>query len=516
MPNIKGIGHYRTMSCLFSMLFYVCSSCLLWILSVSADTITPNLSLSDGKTLISKSGGFELGFFSPGSSKNQYLGIWYKNIPVRTVVWVANRQSPIKDLSGTLMFNKTGNLALVSHKDGVVWSSNLLKQVQNPVAQLLDSGNFVIREERESNSDIYVWQSFDHPCDTLLPGMKLGWDLRVGLNRRLSSWMNFEDPSPGELTYGIELHEYPESVMWKGSKIYSRSGPWNGLRYSGTPNLKPNPLYTFNFTSNEEEVYYTYQLKNGSVITRLVLNQTTSKLERSVWIESEQIWKPYFSAPLGYCDNYGLCGANGICDITGSPVCRCLNGFKPKSLERWKLMEWSHGCIRDKPLSCQSTEGFDKFEGVKLPDTTNCWVNKNLNISECRDKCLKNCTCMAYTNSDIRGNGSGCAIWFDDLTDISQVFAGGDVLNIRMPASGLGTNNEAKGKADLGGKKDGTKWVIPVCIGISGILILSYCIWMGRTRTQGKILQYSDAHSHQASNGVILWNFFLILITKKR
>ncbi|CAK9174835.1 unnamed protein product, partial [Ilex paraguariensis] len=172
---------------------------------------------------------------------------------------------------------------------------------------------------------------------------------------------------------------------------------------SGISNLKPNPLYTFTFTSNEEEVYYTYQFNNESVITRLVLNQTTSVLERSVWIESEQIWKPYFSAPLDYCDNYGLCGANGICNIAGSPVCRCKNGFKPKSLERWKLMEWSHGgCTRDKPLSCQRA------------------------------------------------------------------------------------NNGAKGKADPGEKKDGTKWVIIVATtaGISGILILIYYIWKGRTRTQ--------------------------------
>ncbi|CAK9144616.1 unnamed protein product, partial [Ilex paraguariensis] len=266
---------------------------------------------------------------------------------------------------------------------------------------------------------------------------------------------------------------------------------------SGISNLKPNPLYTFTFTSNEEEVYYTYQFNNGSVITRLVLNQTTSVLERSVWIESEQIWKPYFSAPLDYCDNYGLCGANGIWNIAGSPVCRCKNGFKPKSLERWKLMEWSHGgCTRDKPLSCQSTEGFDKFEGVKLPDTTNCWVNKSLNLSECRDKCLKNCTCMAYTNSDIRGNGSGCAIWFDDLMDIRQFASGGDVLYIRMPASILGANNGAKGKADPGEKKDGTKWVIIVATtaGISGILILIYYIWKGRTRTQ------ENGQSEESSN----------------
>ncbi|GJS05066.1 G-type lectin S-receptor-like serine/threonine-protein kinase, partial [Tanacetum coccineum] len=36
----------------------------------------------------------------PGKSKNRYLGIWYKKISEGTVVWVANRQTPINNTSG--------------------------------------------------------------------------------------------------------------------------------------------------------------------------------------------------------------------------------------------------------------------------------------------------------------------------------------------------------------------------------------------------------------------------------
>ncbi|CAK9161984.1 unnamed protein product, partial [Ilex paraguariensis] len=358
------------------------------------DTPTPTFSLSDGKTLVSKHGKFELGFFSPGSSKSRYLGIWYKNIPVRTVVWVANRQSPLKDFSGTLMFKKTGNLILVSHKDGVVWASNSSGQVQNPVAQLLDSRNLVVREVKDINSEVYVWRSFDYPSDTWLPGMKIGWDLRVGLDRRTSSWKNSEDPSPGDLTYGIERHEYPEAVIWKGSKKYFRTGPWNGLRFSGVPNLRSSHLYKLNFISNEEEVYNTYLFTNESEIIKLVLNQTTSMAEGHTWKKAEQTWKTFLSWPLDYCDNYGVCGANGICDIAAIPVCQCFMGFKPKSPEVWKLLDLSQGCIRDKPSDSQRTEGFNKFVGLKLPDTTNSWLDKSMSLSECRDKCLKNCSCL--------------------------------------------------------------------------------------------------------------------------
>ena len=47
------------------------------------DVFTSSESVSDGRTLVSRDGNFELGFFRPGSSRNRYLGIWYKKIPVQ-------------------------------------------------------------------------------------------------------------------------------------------------------------------------------------------------------------------------------------------------------------------------------------------------------------------------------------------------------------------------------------------------------------------------------------------------
>ena len=64
------------------------------------DSINVLQPMSDGETLVSKGGKFEFGFFSPGNSHKRYVGIWYKNIPIQTVVWVANRANPINDSSG--------------------------------------------------------------------------------------------------------------------------------------------------------------------------------------------------------------------------------------------------------------------------------------------------------------------------------------------------------------------------------------------------------------------------------
>lgn len=227
--------------------------------------ISRSQTLIDGESLASEGGTFELGFFSPGSSTHRYLGIWYKNIPIRTVVWVANRKTPIKDGIGVFMINSTGSIVVTRRTSGDIWSTNSFKDAKSPVLQLLDSGNLILRDEKGTNSDFYLWQSFDYPSDTLLPGMKLGWDLRTGLDRQLSSWRNSDDPSPGELRNGIELHEFPQAVIWKASKKYFRSGPWNGERFSGASALRVNPLYNYSFISNKDEVYYTYQLKNKSV-----------------------------------------------------------------------------------------------------------------------------------------------------------------------------------------------------------------------------------------------------------
>nr|POF09336.1 g-type lectin s-receptor-like serine/threonine-protein kinase [Quercus suber] len=398
------------------------------------DSITPSQILSDGDTIVSREGNFVLGFFSPGSSKNRYLGIWCKSIPVQTVVWVANRVRPINDTSGILMINSTGNLNVIQN-NSVVWSASTLKEAQSPLLQLLDTGNLVVTG---GNSEDYLWQSFDYPSDTILPGMKIGWDLKRGLNRRLIAWKNWDDPSPGNFIAEMTLHNYPEVYLWQGSTIYFRTGPWNGYsfsQFSGSPGLNLNPVFACKFVFNQDEAYVMFTLKQ-SLYTRALLNQTNSIFQ--ILTRTEQSWNLYSSLPIDRCDTYALCGAYARCLITDSPVCRCLKGFKPKSQQRWDSMDWSQGCVRNKRLSCEekSTHGFLKFSGLKLPDTTHSWVNTKMNLKECRAECLNNCSCTAYTNSDIR-EGAGCAIWFGDLVDIKQFPAGGQDLYIRMHPSEL-------------------------------------------------------------------------------
>ncbi|XP_057962122.1 G-type lectin S-receptor-like serine/threonine-protein kinase At1g11410 [Malania oleifera] len=64
---------------------------------------------------------------------------------------------------------------------------------------------------------------------------------------------------------------------------------------------------------------------------------------------------------------------------------------------------------------CGNEEGFVKLEWVKVPDTSVARVNMNLNAETCKDKCLRNCSCIEYTSADSKGGGRGAslgmAIW---------------------------------------------------------------------------------------------------------
>uniref|UniRef100_A0A803NZX0 Uncharacterized protein n=1 Tax=Cannabis sativa TaxID=3483 RepID=A0A803NZX0_CANSA len=267
-----------------------------------------------------------LGFFKLGSSNSNlsYVGIWYNNGVNEKPVWVANRNNPIPDESGTIGIDQYGNLK-ISHNDGDPIVT--LYSAQSPInarATLLDSGNFVLRE-----SSNHLWQSFDYPTDTLLPKMKLGFDRRTGLNRTLTSWRTDDFPALGSFTLAIDSDQM---ILWWRGNNYWESGPWRDGCFDSLKDEFCNHFkYKFSYTSNEEETYMNY-----------------SKL----------------------------------------PSCRS------SSLDNDKFVS---------KVGAMSGTVF-KFN-----------EKDNLTIFDCWEKCLKDCSCVAYasTNDDI---GTGCEIWSKDST----------------------------------------------------------------------------------------------------
>ncbi|XP_063939960.1 G-type lectin S-receptor-like serine/threonine-protein kinase At4g27290 isoform X2 [Daucus carota subsp. sativus] len=420
--------------------------------SVAVDTIRMHQSFRDGDTITSAGGEFELGFFSPGSSTNRYLGIWYRKISRGTVVWVANRDVPLMNTSGLVQVNRKGiTLQLVDNSTGVIWSSNTSVSMKNPVAQLLDTGNLVLREGHPDFNSVedFKWQSFDHPGDNLLPGMKHGIDLVTGLNRIFSSWRSDVDPSVGSFSHGLDPNGFPQYFVSKDSLIWTRTGLWNGYKFGGLPNKNQNGIFKDVFVFNEKEIYYRFHLINTtSAIMRFILTPSgDSKL--LVWNDQQQIWMVYLTMQDSDCDHYGLCGVYGICKINNTPRCECLRGFIPKFQEEWKAADWSGGCIRKTDLVCGNDEGFMKYSGVKLPDTRHSWYNMKMNLQECEISCRKNCSCTAYAIADVRRGGHGCILWFSDLIDIRDYTVEGEDIYVRMPSSELVKSRSSRVKWKL-------------------------------------------------------------------
>ncbi|TVU38516.1 hypothetical protein EJB05_11890, partial [Eragrostis curvula] len=444
----------------------------------AADTITANSSLTDGQSIVSAGGVFELGFFAPATSTTaRFLGIWYKSISPATVVWVANRDAPITGTTtASLSVNGTRGLVLADASGQVFWTSPNVTGPGAAAAQLLDSGNLVLR----GGAGDVLWQSFDYPSDTLLPGMKLGWDLAAGLDRYLTTWRSAGDPAPGDYTFGIDVRGVPEGFIRGGAgaaPVY-RNGPWNGLQFSGEPEMEPNNSnFRFEFVANATDVYYTFVVADdanssngdGAVVSRFVLNG--SSVQRYVWPPGAQGWSLYWSLPRDQCDHYAQCGAYGVCDAAGgAPACGCPAGFEPASPRDWALRDSSGGCARRTPLNCTG-DGFLPLRGVKLPDTTNATADAAITVDQCRQRCLANCSCLAYAASSIKGGESGCIMWSSMLIDIRSFSYGGQDLYIRLAASDLPSDGDGPRKKNI---------LVAVFVSLSALLLFGiggFFIW---------------------------------------
>ncbi|XP_020201910.1 receptor-like serine/threonine-protein kinase SD1-8 [Cajanus cajan] len=443
-------------------------------LALSSDTLTPSQSLPTNQTLLSPNAIFELGFFSY-TNTTWYLGIWYKTThnTDKTIVWVANRDTPLRNNIGFLKIANKGNLVIVNQSQKPVWSTNETG-ASDPVLQLLDSGNLILKEANQKDPTKPLWQSFDHPTDTLLPGMKLGWNLDTGVEKHMSSWrVTNEDPSSGDFSFKLDYQGLPEIFLWnKNQRIY-RSGPWNGERFSGVPEMQPvTDSIKFTFFEDQHQVYYTFSIGNQSLFSRLSVT-SDGELQRLTWIESRQAWNKFWYARKDQCDSYRECGPYGICDTNASPVCQCVRGFRPRNQPAWNLRDGSDGCVRDTALACGG-DGFLRLKNVKLPETTTAVVNRSMGLAACGELCGGNCSCTGYANVDIRNGGSGCVMWVGQLLDIRRYPAGGQDLYVRLAAKDLGDLGVEGGSH----KTSDTVKKVGIIVGVAAFILLACCIYI--------------------------------------
>ncbi|KAA3455630.1 G-type lectin S-receptor-like protein serine/threonine-protein kinase B120 [Gossypium australe] len=465
---------------LVSSIFLLCS---LVRICDGVDIIRQGQTVRDGDTLVSEAEIFELGFFSPENSTLRFLGIWYK-VDVKAVVWVANRNNPLSGNDGALRIGVDGNLVVFDGNNSLVWSSNVSRfSSNNTTAILQNSGNFVLSSnESIGDTNGVHWQSFNHPTDTFLPGMRVPVSSAIGEYRAFTAWKSANDPSPGNYTVGVDPHGGPQIIIWDHMKRRWRSGQWNSVIFTGVSNMSniASFLYGFKLSQPDENrtQYFTYNPSNPSDLLRFRVGWD-GREHQLRWNEDEKKWEDLqlHPDPTNRCELYNLCGNYATCENSNPLSCNCLKGFRPTFPDQWSRGNWSGGCERKIELQCQRTNGTgepDGFKGLKctkLPDLSNLFLSAS-NLDACGRSCLGNCSCNAYAFVF----GIGCMMWTEDLVDISHLDQSGSLeFFYRLHHS------------ELDGSRKISKLVIIIIslVGACSLMVALWLLWIYKKKPKG-------------------------------
>ncbi|CAK9180218.1 unnamed protein product [Ilex paraguariensis] len=294
------------------ILSFLCSQGLYSSSVAATSTIRVGDQLNSTTNLVSENGNFTLGFFTvgrPNSQNSSYFGVWYTNDDRQRKVWVANPNSPITSSFGVLAIDSNGTLEITSEGSSIMILHDQNGTV-NATATLEDSGNFVLMDAADRRT---LWQSFDHPTNTLLAGMKLGYNLTSGQNWTLTSWLNDYVPAAGAFNLSLEsIGDSAQLVMHRRGEPYWTSGPWNNgnFEFTVTLNDTSNPYqYNLHYVSNGDGKYFTFDATDA----KISMMELTSKGEILDGANSR------FVSPADFC--YGYQADNG-CVKTQLPGCR--------------------------------------------------------------------------------------------------------------------------------------------------------------------------------------------------
>ncbi|XP_031275831.1 G-type lectin S-receptor-like serine/threonine-protein kinase SD2-2 [Pistacia vera] len=405
-------------------------------LGVSLTKNETGVIVAGNSTILSENQTFELGFFSTNEEAGWYLGIWYasNSIPTPTYVWVANREKPIMSLTlSTLQITETGKLAIKDSQNSIIWQTTNTEKATH--FSFLDSGNFVLL----SPEGLLVWQSFEHPTDTWLPGMNLSSD------RSLTSWKSLSDPSPGFYSLRLKPRGYNEiELVYNGTIVYWSTGNWTGNSFVNVPEMTIPYIYKFYFV-NPRKPTATFGYTEKSIdsglkppLTKFHLDPS-GQLKQYTWSQQNENWNMFWSRPEDKCRVYGLCGNFGFCQGTMLRPCTCFSGFRPSDGNGWDSGDYSSGCIRTSNDLCHQSDMFEEVGVVGFVGA----VTESFSASRkvCESSCLSNCSCIGlYHNAgtNLCKNVFGKLLNLRNLTTDSTTE---DVLYVRVQRGGTAKKN---------------------------------------------------------------------------
>ncbi|XBI04969.1 hypothetical protein VPH35_133179 [Triticum aestivum] len=307
--------------------------------------------------------------------------MWYSNTAEKTVVWSANHLHPVYFRGSRVTLDADGRLAVEDYDGLPVWANSVTSSSNAKQAQLLDTGNLVVKGQ----GDNIVWQSFHSPTDTLLPYQNITSATKLVSSSRLlvpgHYSFRFDDEHiltlfDDEKDISFKYWPDPSNDIWTKNRRAFNTTTIGVLDSSG--------YFLGSDNLNFKAVDW------GQGVTRRLTLDYDGNLRLYSLNKTDGRWLVTWMAYPQTCSVRGLCGINGICVYTPKPACACAPGH-----EVINPSDRSQGCRPTFNLSCDGQEIF-----LKLPtaDFHGNDLSEHVRVSryECKKICSKDCNCKGF------------------------------------------------------------------------------------------------------------------------
>ncbi|KAM7497338.1 hypothetical protein LguiA_021752 [Lonicera macranthoides] len=332
----------------------------------------------------------------------EILLLGFKNLKARTIVWYANGNYP-SPRGSTLELTADRGLVL-THPQGqrTIVSDPIIGSIA--YGSINDNGNFVIQN---SNSES-LWESYQHPTDTILPSQRIDSGGSLSSRRRDSNF------SQGRFQLYLDTNGNLQlSTVNLPSKF--RTFPY----YSNGTNDSSSPSSRYQLVFNESTSIYISKASNQNFVLsqgdqgsqmnfyhRATLNfdGVFVHYRRPKTSSGNETWSTVWLIPDNICVQSnvqvgsGVCGYNKICrlNIDRRPDCQCpQQGFTlvdPEDEYRGCVPNFLQSCVEDHMVSVENKYDLDTVTNINWP-TSDYELLEPVDEDSCRRSCLLDCMC---------------------------------------------------------------------------------------------------------------------------